>query len=233
MSTPLREARAPHFWRYTLVGLLTFAPLWVTWLVIDIVVGYLSRAGRPGVTALAGGLRPLSPAASELMLHPWFSWVLAVAITLAALYLLGWATTLVVGRRLIALFESVLQRIPFARAIYASTQRFISAMREQPAGMQRVVFIRFPNDDMLTVGLVTRVMRDADTGREVAAVYVPTAPNPTSGYIELVPLDRITESDWTVEEAMRFVVTGGTSAPDVVRFGPLPVRADEPEPVKS
>jgi uncharacterized membrane protein len=230
MTPTPRETRAPHFWRHALIGLITFAPLWVTWLVIDIVVGYLSRAGRPGVAALAGGLRPMSPAAADLILHPWFSYVLAVAFTLGALYLLGLATTRVVGRRLIGFFESLLQRIPLARTIYASTQRFIAAMREQPAGMQRVVFIRFPTDDMMTVGLVTRMMRDADTGREVAAVYVPTAPNPTSGYIELVPADRLTETDWTVEEAMRFVVTGGTSGPDVVRFGPLTRRPGDPPP---
>jgi uncharacterized membrane protein len=78
---------------------------------------------------------------------------------------------------------------------------------------------------MKTLGFVTKVLEDEVTGEKVAAVYVPTAPNPTSGYIELVPLAEITPTDWTMDEAMGFVVSGGTTAPDRFRFradGELP-----------
>jgi uncharacterized membrane protein len=61
-------------------------------------------------------------------------------------------------------------------------------------------------------------MRDDTTGRELAVVYVPTSPNPTSGYIEIVPLEKVVQTDWTMEEAMSFVMTGGTNAPDRVRY---------------
>jgi uncharacterized membrane protein len=205
--------------RYVLIGLLTIAPLWVTWLVFQFVLSRLYRAGSPGVAAIATMVRPLSPTAHAVLMHPAFSFGLAVLITLLALYLLGRATTLVVGRRLIATMESLLKRIPLAHPIYIATKRFIAAMREQPVGTQRVVLISFPSAEMKTIGLVTKVMRDADTGREVAAVYVPTSPNPTSGYIEIVPIERITETDWTLEEAMRFIMTGGTNAPDTIRYG--------------
>jgi uncharacterized membrane protein len=216
-------SRPAHVGRYVFIGAITLAPLWVTWFVIDFVVGYLSRAGRPSVQALAGIVRPWSAEAADWLLGPVFGYLLAAAITVLGLYLLGWATTFVVGRRLIETFESLLARIPLARSIYGATQRLIEAMREQPTG-SRVVLIRFPSDDMLTVGLVTRILKDADTGRDVAAIYVPTSPNPTSGYIELVATDRLIETDWTVEEAMRFVMTGGTSAPLTTRFGDLTTR---------
>jgi uncharacterized membrane protein len=219
LADPTRDPDGKRFGRYIFVGLLTIAPLWVTWLVFQFILNTLSRAGSPGVSAIATMVRPLSPTAHTVLLHPAFSFGLAVVITLGGLYLLGRATTLVIGRRLIATVEALLKRIPLAHPIYAATKRFITVMREQPAGMQRVVFINFPSAEMKTVGLVTKVMKDAATGREVAAVYVPTSPNPTSGYIELVPIERMTETNWTIEEAMRFIMTGGTNAPDTINYG--------------
>lgn len=71
---------------------------------------------------------------------------------------------------------------------------------------------------MKTIGFVTRVMKDRATGRDLAAVYEPTAPNPTSGYIEIVPVDDLTPTEWSVDEAMRFIMTGGTNAPADLRF---------------
>lgn len=219
LANAAQDSRGRHIGRYVFIGLLTIAPLWVTLLVFQFVLNRLYLAGTPGVLAVATMVRPLSQTAYEVLLHPAFSFGLAVVFTLAALYLLGRATTWVVGRRLIATVESLLTRIPLAHTIYAATKRFIAALREQPAGTQRVVLIDFPSAEMKTIGLVTKVMRDADTGREVAAVYVPTAPNPTSGYIELVPVERLSETDWTLEEAMRFIMTGGTNAPESIRYG--------------
>ncbi|MGA0838686.1 MAG: hypothetical protein ACO3P1_02185, partial [Pseudomonadales bacterium] len=73
-------------------------------------------------------------------------------------------------------------------------------------------------DRMKAIGLVTKIIRDAETDRELAVVYVPTAPNPTSGYIEIVPVDHVVSTDWTIDEAMAFVMTGGVTSPDRVRF---------------
>lgn len=69
---------------------------------------------------------------------------------------------------------------------------------------------------------MTKILHDTDTRRELAAVYVPTSPNPTSGYIEIVPLDEVVQTDWTIEEAMSFVMTGGANAPDQVRYTMAP-----------
>jgi uncharacterized membrane protein len=220
MAEPVTQARVPHFWRYTFIGVLTLAPLWVTWLVFDFILGLLYRFGSPWVTALARMVRPLSGSVSDLLLHPASRFALAVIITLGMLYAVGLAATRVVGKRLIERLEAVLARLPLAHAIYGATKRFISAVREKPPGLQRVVLINFPSSQMKAVDFVTRVLTDQTTGREVAAVYVPTSPNPTSGYIEIVPVEDVVSTDWTVEEAMRFVMTGGTNAPGEIRFTP-------------
>jgi uncharacterized membrane protein len=71
---------------------------------------------------------------------------------------------------------------------------------------------------MKTVGLVTRYFVDEDTGEELASVYVPTAPNPAGGYLEIVPVIELVPLDWTVDQAMSFVFSGGTTAPERIRF---------------
>ena len=76
---------------------------------------------------------------------------------------------------------------------------------------------------MKSIGFVTRVIREQGTGRELAAVYVPTTPNPTSGYLEIVPMEKITPTDWNVDQAMSFIISGGAVAPDSIPFTP-PVR---------
>jgi len=82
---------------------------------------------------------------------------------------------------------------------------------------------------MKSVGFVTRVIREAGTGRELAAVYVPTTPNPTSGYLEIVPLEKITPTDWTVDQAMSFIISGGAVAPDTIPFDPPPASPAPPQ----
>jgi uncharacterized membrane protein len=206
--------------RYLLAGFLALVPILVTWIVLEFLLTQLSRAGRPWVHGLARAVERVSPALADALLHPWFEFLLAVAVTLAALYALGWATTNVLGNRLLALFERMLDRVPLVKAIYGAAKRFVAAFSTQPEGVQRVVLIRFPTEDMRVIGFVTRVLKDRDTGAEVAAVYVPTSPNPTSGYVELVAVENLIETDWTLEEAMSFIVTGGANAPKDVRFHP-------------
>ncbi|MET0815283.1 MAG: DUF502 domain-containing protein, partial [Pseudoxanthomonas sp.] len=75
-----------------------------------------------------------------------------------------------------------------------------------------------PHKEMKSVGLVTRILKEQGTGRELAAVYVPTTPNPTSGYLEIVPIELLTPTDWTVDQAMSFIISGGAVSPESVPF---------------
>ncbi|GAD59563.1 DUF502 domain-containing protein [Brevundimonas abyssalis] len=81
-----------------------------------------------------------------------------------------------------------------------------------------MVLIEFPSPEMRTVGLVTQRFRASDTGEELAAVYVPTTPNPTSGYVEIVPVERLVWLDWTLNEAIQFIVSAGVISPETVKY---------------
>lgn len=217
----------PHLQRYLLAGVFTVIPIWITWVVFDFFLRQLSRFGAPWVRALSRSLDQHLPTLAEWMLAPWFQSTLAVLLTLLALYGLGLMTTHLLGRRLIGAMDRAIARIPLVQTIYGSTKRLLAALQHKPDGVQRVVLIEFPSPQMKAVGFVTRVFRDADTGAQLAAVYVPTTPNPTSGYVEIVPVERLVCTDWTLDEAMGFIISGGAVAPEQLRYSQSGGRAPE------
>jgi uncharacterized membrane protein len=214
----MAKAPRPRIPNYLLAGILTVVPLWITWLVFEFVFRLLSKLGTPWVNALARGIGESWPNLTEALLHPWLQPTVAVIITLVGLYLLGWVTTRVVGKRVVNSFDQLMVRIPFVQRIYGSTKKLLAALNREPGKLERVVLIDFPNESMKAVGFVTRIIHDSRSGRDLAAVYVPTTPNPTSGYLEIVPTDLLVTTDMTVEEAMTFIISGGAVGPDSIGF---------------
>jgi len=204
--------------RNILIGIITAAPLAVTWLIIDFLFNQLSRMGRPWVGAIARGIAPEKPFLASLLQNESFLSILAVATILAALWALGRMTTHVIGQRLIGVFEALIDRIPFVDKIYRATKLLLSVADRAAGGERRVVLIDFPSAEMKAIGLLTHILKDKDTGEQLAAVYVPTSPNPTSGYIEIVPQSKLTVTDWTFDQAMSFVVTGGANSPNTITY---------------
>jgi uncharacterized membrane protein len=201
--------------RYLITGILTVIPIWLTWAVFNFLFVQLSRIGSPGVQKLA----EYSPRLGELIpADSWFFSILAVISTLLALYLLGWLAHQFIGRALLNAFDSLMNRLPFVQTIYGSTKKLLGVLQQKPGETQRVVLINFPSSEMKTVGFVTQVLTDDDTGQKIAAVYVPTTPNPTSGYLEIVPVERLVSTDWTMDEAMTFIISGGAVAPERLNY---------------
>ena len=221
--------RPLYIQRYLFTGLLTFIPIWLTWVVFKAIFSLLSEVNLPWVAALFDALARAFPDTMEHLNQGWLTSLLAFVATLLILYTMGFAANRVFGRRLLAAFESIIQRIPIAHTIYSGSKKLMSMLQTKPSGTQRVVLINFPSQELKSIGFVTRVFRDAD-GVELAAVYVPTTPNPTGGYLEIVPIDRLIATDWSVDQAMAFILSAGAAAPDVLPFsiGAKPVPADEP-----
>lgn len=213
--------------RYLITGLLTFIPLWVTWLVFKFVLGMLAGIGAPLVDALISALSLVAPRTADALNTQWLTFIIALLITLGSLYLLGFIANRVIGQRFINGFDALLARIPLVQTIYGGTKKLMAVLQNKPSGMQRVVLIDFPRRGMKVVGFVTRVMTEQGTGREMAAVYIPTTPNPTGGYLELVPVDELTPTDWTMDQAMAFIISGGAVAPDTLPATPASLRHDE------
>jgi uncharacterized membrane protein len=220
VPTPSPNPLASRLQRLFITGLLTLLPLWLTWVVVKFLFVMLSDLSRPVVEPALQGMAASNPAALGWLDDSWVLGAIAMIATVLSILLVGWLTRHVVGQRLLGWFEALVARIPLASTIYGSARKLLDILQTKPDGAQRVVLIDFPHPEMKTLGFVTRVMREIGTGRELAAVYVPTTPNPTSGYLEIVPVEKMTPTDWTVDQAMSFIISGGAVAPSTIPFSP-------------
>jgi len=203
---------------YFLTGLLTLLPIWLVWIVFKFVLVLLSDTSQPIIAPLSGRLAAAHPEWLGWIDDPWAQSSFAVLATIGVIVAVGALARRVVGQRVLRWFEALIARVPLASTVYGSARKLLDLLQTKPDGTQRVVLIDFPHREMKCVGFVTRVVREEGTGRELAAVYVPTTPNPTSGYLEVVPVDRLTPTDWSVDEAMAFIISGGAVSRDTIPF---------------
>lgn len=144
---------------------------------------------------------------------------LGFLLTLLVVLILGWLSTNVVGRRLIQAGEGVIGRIPVAKSIYSATKGVLEAISfDQSDAFKRVVLIEYPKDDVFAVGFVTTSAKwpglDKRT-EDILLIFVPTTPNPTSGFLLLVPRSQALDLPISVEDGIRMVISGGIVQPDL------------------
>jgi len=198
--------------RNILAGIITIGPLFVTYLIFSFLLGSLAKAGLPVVQLLA----VLFPRA--WLNQPWLQSLTAIVLTLIVLYVVGRLTSLVIGRQAFSLFEAVLERLPFVAKVYTSVRQLLDTMMAKKEASQRVVLVDFPIPGQKSIGFLTRIMTDTTTGEVLAAVLLPNAINPTSAFLQILPIERVTDTDLTMEQAMSMIMTGGAVGPESIRY---------------
>ncbi|MBL8530387.1 MAG: DUF502 domain-containing protein [Hyphomonadaceae bacterium] len=200
------------------IGALALAPLgltlWILWLLVQLFSFVGGLIARP----VLGWLAQSAPPVEALLERPMAEPLLELAFALALLTIAGLLAGNFVGRVFGEWVSRVVAKIPIASVVYASARQLIESFQSPEAAAKKVVLIEFPSEHMKAVGLVTREFRDTITGEHLVAVYVPTTPNPTSGYVEIVPAHRLVWLDWTTAEAIQFIVSAGVTAPDRITF---------------
>jgi uncharacterized membrane protein len=199
--------------RNVISGVITAGPFFITWLVFTFILGVLANAGLPLIKVLA-----LPFPADSWFNQLWFQYVLAVILTIVLFYVIGRAMSEVVGRQMFALFETSLERLPLVNKIYGSVRQLLETLTAKKESGQRVVLIDFPIAGQKSIGFLTHAISDSTTGAPLAAVLVPQAINPSSAYLQFVPMHMITETDLTIEQAMSMLLTGGAVCPDSIRY---------------
>lgn len=199
-------------------GMIIVLPVLITlW-----VVGWLFLALQryvidPLAMLVLWGIRKGQPGAD---LPEWFELYAAppIALLLAALllYVLGFF----VRSRLRKGFDAMLLRVPVISTVYDGVQKIFQTMDKQGSNQrpQRVVLVEFPHPGMKVPAFVTATCRDMETQKTLLCVYVPTTPVPTSGYFLLVPEESVVELNWTSEEALQTIISGGLTVPPEVRY---------------
>jgi uncharacterized membrane protein len=216
-NRPLRSLQ-----RNILAGIITIGPLFATWLIFNFLFTTLARAGMPLVKLFAT-VFPLGWFTS-----PFMQSVLAILLTLAVLYVVGRVTSVVIGRQAFELFESALERLPFVAKVYTSVRQLIDTMMAKKPSSQRVVLVDFPIEGQKSIGFLTRTLTDSTTGEPLAAVLLPNAINPTSAFLQVLPVSRLVETTLTMEQAMSMLMTGGAVGPDTIRYSQSEVQTSAP-----
>ncbi|MGD2044893.1 MAG: DUF502 domain-containing protein, partial [Gemmatimonadota bacterium] len=139
---------------------------------------------------------------------------LSVGILLIIVYMLGALATNIVGRRVLALGESVVLRVPLVKSVYSVSKQVVAAFQGQGRkAFKAVVFVEFPQPGMRAVGFVTSEVQRED-GSVWNTVFVPTTPNPTTGFLQLVPRESLEQTGFTVEEGIKMVMSLGVLIPE-------------------
>lgn len=208
-ATPIR-LKAPLTRRvrnYFLAGVLVTAPISITlfaaWTILDFIDDFITD---------------LIPAPYNPMTYlPVTVPGLGIALLITAVTLIGFLTANFLGRILIGWGERVVERMPVVRSIYAALKQiFETVLSDKTQSFQEVVLLEYPRRDMWTLGFVigeTYGEIQDKIGQEMLNVYVPTTPNPTSGYLVFLARNELKTLDMSVEDALKIVISGGIVTP--------------------
>ena len=140
-----------------------------------------------------------------------------IAISIILITFIGWLSLSFLGRRLLNLFNTILKRIPILRSIYSAIGQMTETFTKTDKTKKNVVLVEYPRKGSWAVGFATKENTSEisqKTKKELINVFVPTTPNPTSGFLLMFPKDEIIYLDLTFEEASKFIVSAGTSNPN-------------------
>lgn len=188
---------------YFLTGLVVTAPIYITFYLMLWFVEFLDNYFRPWIPEIYWPTTYL----------PFDIPGVGVVLALVLLTLIGGLTANFLGRGFLKLADRLIRQIPMAGTVYtALRQIFQTAVREDGASFSQVALIEYPRKGLNAIAFVTKAADrrvNEATGKKMVGVFLPTTPNPTSGFLLFVPEDELTILDMTVEEGARLVISAG------------------------
>ena len=201
------RSKMAEFRRYLIAGLLVWLPILVTVLIIKFLIDLMD-------TTLL-----LLPQAVQPEVLVGFS-IPGLGVLLSALVLLttGMVVTNLMGRNMVSLWERLLMRIPLVRPIYSAAKQLVETLFSGSGkSFRRVILVEYPRQGLWTLAFVTGdgvTEAGQRTGRELVNIFVPTTPNPTSGFFLMVPASDIIELDMSVDAGIKLILSAGAVGPD-------------------
>lgn len=199
------------FRRNFIAGILVVVPLiiaaWILWWIFSSVDNML----QPVIEAIFG--REIQG--------------LGFAIFLVLIYITGVVASNYLGKKVIHFTESLLAKVPVFRQIYIGAKQVIEGLSGagmNKAAFREVVFVEFPREGMSTIAFITNEIKDKK-GKKYYAIYIPTAPIPTSGYFEIASEEQVIHTDIPVDEGIKIVISSGMILPDKISTSRSPTKA--------
>lgn len=192
--------------RYFITGLLIWVPLSITFWVLSLIVGTLDQS-----------LQLLPEAIHPQRLVGFAIPGAGAVLTLAMIFLTGLLAANFIGQKLVSWWEKLLARIPVVNSVYNSVKQ-VSDTIFSPNGnaFRKAVLVNYPHQESWTIAFLTGQPGGDVVNHlsgEYVSVYVPTTPNPTSGFFLMMPANKVVELDMTVDEALKYIISMGVVAP--------------------
>lgn len=211
-------------------GLLLVLPVWVSWLLVRFLFGVMRDASQwalmgvlenpwvqVNITKLAIKRGTTFDVDAFLRAYPYVDWGLAVVsvlLTIAFLYAVGVFTANFFGRRLIEWLESLVDRVPLIKTVYRGSKQVLATFASgEQQNFQRVAMFPFLAPGVYSIGFITSVFTEPNTGEEYVTIFYATTPNPTTGFVFVLRRSDVVELDWTIEDAVKAVMSGGILMP--------------------
>ncbi len=191
--------------RYLMAGLLVWVPLGVTLLIVAFLVDLMDQT----LLLLPESLQPENLLGVRI---PGLGAVLTAIVVLAT----GVIVTNLFGMQLFTIGERLLQRIPLVRSIYASVKQVTESMFSSGKSFRKVVLVEYPRKGMWSLAFHTGTGASeisSKTGQEIVNIFIPTTPNPTSGFFLMVPRDDVIELDMSVDQGLKMLLSVGVVVP--------------------
>jgi uncharacterized membrane protein len=208
VTPPTEPSRLVTFRNAFISGALLLAPLWVTAWVFHTVIDKVGGTVRP----IYEDYIP-----QPLLKIPFFWDVAATGVVILLVTLLGYLSHYVFGKFFLSLGERALQKIPGVGVVYNSVKQIVATFGSQNRTLfNKVVLVEFPRKGVWTLGFLTsKAQGEAQSaaGTETWTVFVPTTPNPTSGFLLMLPRHEVVELEMTVGEGMKMLISGGAVVP--------------------
>lgn len=193
-----------------LTGLLLILPVYVTFFVIKFLFGFVGGTLSPVIKKV---FQVYGPALPKTSLDEFVITFLGLILTFISLYFLGIFAANFVGKVLIAYFENLLTKTPIVKNIYSSVKQIIHSVGlPGKQAFKRVVLVDFPKAGTKSIGFVTGATQH-NNEKKLISVFIPTTPNPTTGFLIFTPEDEVIDSNLTVEEAFKILFSGGVLTP--------------------
>jgi uncharacterized membrane protein len=208
-----------------ITGLVVVLPLGVTIIVINFL---LERLGNPASQFFFWYLDPewRSLPAVKFMLE-----TISVLVVFLLITCLGFGSRFVLGRLMLNGLERLLDRVPFINTVYRTVKQIVDTFSQQKkAVFQEVVLIEYPRKRSYVIGFLTSTAKGETqdvTGQHIVNVFVPTTPNPTSGFLLMLPDEDVTRLKMSITEGMKLVISGGAVVPDPKTGEALPIENPE------
>ncbi len=191
--------------KYFLTGVATILPIGLTIFVFWFLITRLGRIFEP----------LLEQHVWLRQLPEWLSTLVGFALVLIVVLAVGALASGLIGRWFLGLLDRLFRRLPFVKGVYTSASQFADAVFVKKGSFARTIIAEYPRHGILAIGFLTAdepvLLKD---GRKAVFVYFPTTPNPTSGWLALVPEAEITETDMPPEAGLKLVVSGGVVKPE-------------------